>query len=113
MPSHSESNAGRQQPKSQGAQIAAEAGAKLRETASQTLEHGRERAGEYIDQGREMAADYLERGRERAGEYLEEGRERAMELQSSLEDRIRQQPMNAVLCAAGVGFVLGILFNRR
>lgn len=74
----------------------------LKDAAQQLADEGRERAQEYVDQGREMA-----------NQYLDEGRQRALDLQQSLEQQIREQPVKAILAAAGVGFILGVFFMRR
>jgi ElaB/YqjD/DUF883 family membrane-anchored ribosome-binding protein len=39
--------------------------------------------------------------------------ERAGEVSSDLESFVQQHPGRAVLTAAGVGFLLGLLFRRR
>jgi ElaB/YqjD/DUF883 family membrane-anchored ribosome-binding protein len=83
------------------------------EAARQQAEKLKETASEYVERGREQAAQYMDQGRELAAEYLERGRQTAMELEQTLEQQIRQQPLRAVLTAAGIGFVLGILLARR
>jgi ElaB/YqjD/DUF883 family membrane-anchored ribosome-binding protein len=49
---------------------------------------------------------------EQLGELGEAARDKAAELQRSLEARIRQEPLKAVLIAAGVGIALGLLLRR-
>lgn len=65
------------------------------------------------EQIRRTAQEGLNQVRERAGEYLQEGRDRAMDMERSVESQIRRQPVQAILIAAGVGFLLGMLFIRR
>jgi ElaB/YqjD/DUF883 family membrane-anchored ribosome-binding protein len=50
--------------------------------------------------------------RDQASEYYEQGRQRAMEWEHSLEDYVQQQPIKALLIAAGVGAMLGFLWRR-
>jgi ElaB/YqjD/DUF883 family membrane-anchored ribosome-binding protein len=49
----------------------------------------------------------MERVRETASEYWDQGRVKAEELSETIQDRVREQPVPAVLIAAGVGFLLG------
>lgn len=51
--------------------------------------------------------------REKASEYVAEGRNQAVALSHTVEQQIRQQPMRAILIAAGVGFLIGACFMRR
>jgi ElaB/YqjD/DUF883 family membrane-anchored ribosome-binding protein len=83
-------------------------------------DQAREKASELKAQASEMAARAKEAAQETLGElkesateYVERGRERVSELGDTIESRIREQPMKAVLIAAGVGFVLGMCWTRR
>ena len=62
---------------------------------------------------RRAARDGMNQAREAAGEYMEQGRQRAVALEHTLETQIRQQPLQAMLVAAGVGFLLGVVCLRR
>ena len=44
-------------------------------------------------------------------EYYEQGRERLQDLNQTLEARIRQQPIQALLVAGGIGLLLGLLWR--
>jgi ElaB/YqjD/DUF883 family membrane-anchored ribosome-binding protein len=44
---------------------------------------------------------------------VEQGTHRAREWEHGFEDRVRQQPMMSIGIAAGVGFILGLMWNRR
>ena len=63
-----------------------------------------------------MATDRLEAtaGQIRgvASDQWDDTREKARELQVSMEEYIRENPTKAVLTAAGVGFVVGLLVRR-
>jgi ElaB/YqjD/DUF883 family membrane-anchored ribosome-binding protein len=83
---------------------AQEAKEKLREMGSA--------ASEQVNQLKESASEYYQQGREKAAEYYEQGRQKAMELEENLENYVREQPLKAVMIAAGVGLLLGILWRR-
>jgi len=94
-------------------QAAQDVGRTVRDLADEKIDNLRDAAGEYIEAGRERASDYVEQGRDVAHQYIERGRDRAIEIERTLEDQIRDQPLKAVLAAAGIGFVLGVFFMRR
>jgi ElaB/YqjD/DUF883 family membrane-anchored ribosome-binding protein len=82
--------------------------AQLRETAGQM-------AGQIRDMGsqvRDAATQQYDQDRDSATEYYQQGRDKAMELQHQVEDYVREQPIKAVLMAAGIGALLGILWKR-
>ncbi|HEV8604173.1 MAG TPA: hypothetical protein VGQ99_02330 [Tepidisphaeraceae bacterium] len=83
---------------------AQEAKEKLREMGSA--------ASEQVNQLKESANEYYQQGREKAQEYYEQGRQKAMEMEQNLEAYVREQPLKAVMIAAGVGLLLGILWRR-
>ena len=51
--------------------------------------------------------------REKSEAALDAGRERAKVAKADLEESIRENPLKAVLIAAGVGVVLGWALHRR
>ena len=69
-------------------------------------------AQEYLHAGREKASEYLDAGREKASEYYEMSKAKAQEWEHSVEEYIREKPLQSVLIAAGVGAVLGFLLRR-
>ena len=73
----------------------------------------RDVANQTVDQIRETAQERAGQLRSTAEEYYNVGRDRASELERSLEERIREKPINSVLVAAGVGMLLGIVWMRR
>jgi ElaB/YqjD/DUF883 family membrane-anchored ribosome-binding protein len=56
---------------------------------------------------RQMASDGMERVKDTATEYWDQGRAKAEEVAEDFQDRVREQPLAAVLIAAGVGFLFG------
>ena len=50
--------------------------------------------------------------RDQASEYYEQGRRRAMEMEQGLEQYVQEKPIQALLIAAGVGMLLGMLWKR-
>jgi ElaB/YqjD/DUF883 family membrane-anchored ribosome-binding protein len=62
---------------------------------------------------KEMAQAGWETARDTAAEYLDKGRETAMELGETLEIQIRTRPIRALLIAAGVGFLAGMILKRN
>lgn len=61
----------------------------------------------------DMASTWMNRGREQAASAADTVKEKVQSSVSGLEDWVREQPMKAVLIAAGVGLILGKLSSRR
>lgn len=80
-----------------------------RVAAQEQVHNIKQAAGQYMDQGRER----LDALKGSAADYMEQGRACAMDMERTLENRIRSQPMRAVLIATGIGLVAGILLARR
>ncbi len=62
---------------------------------------------------KQMAQEQFEGARDTMAAYYEQGRERAMELEQSLESRIRERPIGSILVATGLGFLVGLLWMRK
>jgi ElaB/YqjD/DUF883 family membrane-anchored ribosome-binding protein len=62
---------------------------------------------------RQMASDQLQQFKTSASVDIEQGRTRALDMERTLESQIRDQPLRSVLVAAGIGLVLGVLWNRH
>ena len=82
--------------------------ANLRDTASQVGQNLRDLGG----QVRETATQQYDQLRQQAGDYYEQGRQRAMDMEQNLEQYVQEKPIQALLMAAGVGMLLGILWKR-
>ncbi|MDX1386732.1 MAG: DUF883 C-terminal domain-containing protein [bacterium] len=62
---------------------------------------------------REVAHDTMDVLKENAGEYYHQGVERAKSVEQNLEGKIRDNPIQSLLIAIGLGFLVGMLFRRR
>ena len=80
----------------------------LRDTASQVAGQVRDMAGQVRDSAREQ----YEHLRDTAGEYYDQGREKAQQWQQGIEQYVQDQPVKALLIAAGVGVLLGVLWKK-
>ena len=62
---------------------------------------------------KESAQEGYEAVRERASDMMERGKSTAINLEESLESRIRDNPLAALGLALGAGFLLGMCMVRR
>jgi Uncharacterized conserved protein len=62
---------------------------------------------------RDIAHETMDHLKENAGEVYHQGLEKAQDWEKNLEKRIQKNPMKAVLIAAGIGLVLGAIWNRK
>ena len=62
---------------------------------------------------RDAAQEKLGQVGEKASEYYEQGRDNVHGIACACEQFVRQRPLRAVLIAAGVGWLLGVLWKRR
>ncbi len=82
--------------------------AQMGETAGQVQENLRDLGG----QVRDAATEKYGQLRDQATDYYEQGRQRATEMEQSLEQYVQEKPIQALLMAAGVGMLLGVLWKR-
>lgn len=61
---------------------------------------------------KDIASDSLEAVKSELGGLYKQGQKKATEVGGQLEDRVRSHPMQTLLIAAGVGFIIG-WFNRK
>src|SRR5688572_25930623 len=92
----------------EGGSNAANTAADLRNSAAQVGQNVRDLGG----QVKEAATQKYQDLRDQATQYYSEGRERATEWEQSLESYVREQPLKAVLYAAGAGLLLGMIWKR-
>lgn len=83
--------------------------ADLRSSAAQVSQNVRDLGG----QVKEAATQKYQELRDQANQYYTEGRDRAVEWERTLEDYVKEQPLKAVLMAAGAGLLLGMIWKRR
>jgi len=62
---------------------------------------------------RSLAGDTLGIIKSSAGEYYTQGVERAKGMEQDLEARIKKSPIQALLIAIGLGFLVGLIMRRR
>lgn len=62
---------------------------------------------------RDSAGDIVAAERERLHDAIARGKERVREARSGFEDYVREQPVKALLIAAGAGALLGFLLGRK
>jgi ElaB/YqjD/DUF883 family membrane-anchored ribosome-binding protein len=62
---------------------------------------------------KQLAQEKLEGVRDTMVGYYEQGRDRAVELEHSLENRIREKPISSILIATGLGFLIGMFWMRK
>jgi ElaB/YqjD/DUF883 family membrane-anchored ribosome-binding protein len=81
----------------------------LKDKAADVVEDVRAMGGQVGKAAREQYEDL----RDKAADYVEQGREKVEEWEEGLESYIKEKPMQALLIAAGVGVLLGLLWRRR
>jgi ElaB/YqjD/DUF883 family membrane-anchored ribosome-binding protein len=92
----------------------------MSETAEQVKQNVSEKAAqvgqnirEMGSQARDVANRKYEELRDSAADYYQQGKERAQEWEHGLEQYVQEKPLQAVLIAAGIGVVLGLLWKRH
>jgi ElaB/YqjD/DUF883 family membrane-anchored ribosome-binding protein len=73
----------------------------------------RERAGEVRDNLQQMGSTARDTAQKEWSHFRDTAGDRAKDLGHSLEEQVRQRPFPAVLVAAGIGFVFGLMWIRR
>ncbi|TDF85664.1 YqjD family protein [Pseudomonas sp. H9] len=77
------------------------------------LEHTATLAGDQADELRSQIHDSLLRARETLQHTQDSVRERGEAALSATEDYVQSNPWQSIGIAAGVGFLIGLLANRR
>jgi ElaB/YqjD/DUF883 family membrane-anchored ribosome-binding protein len=72
-----------------------------------------DRAREFGDDVREAARDRIDDLQSTAADYLKMGRDQAAQWEQSLEDRVSDRPIMALLAASACGFLCGLILARR
>jgi ElaB/YqjD/DUF883 family membrane-anchored ribosome-binding protein len=82
---------------------------RLRETSGD-VKHSLQEMG---SAAKHAAKEQLAGARDTMVGYYEHGRDKAIEFEHSLENKIREKPLSAVLVATGLGFLIGMFCLRR
>jgi len=90
-----------------------EIGSMAQDAAKEKVSHLQDAVSEQAAELRDATARKAEDLRARAGEFCDESRQRAVDFERTLEQRIRDKPLQSVAIAAGVGVLLGMLWVRR
>ena len=64
-------------------------------------------------QAKDMAKEKYGEARERAKGYYQQGKEKLGTYEETVEEYVRERPVKAILIAAGIGVLLGVLLGRR
>lgn len=80
----------------------------MNETATQVGQNLRDLGG----QVRDAAKEKYEQLTDQARSYYDEGRRAAQEWEQGFESFVQEKPVQAVMIAAGVGLLLGLLWKR-
>ena len=80
----------------------------VREKAGEVGQNLRDLGGQVRDVAQQKYAEL----RDQATSYYDQGRERAQEWEQNLESYVQEKPIQALLMAAGVGVLLGLLWKR-
>ena len=80
--------------------------------AADKATHLKDSAQEYLHAGKDKAQEYLEAGKDKAQEYYDMSKAKAQEWENTVEQFIREKPLQSVLMAAGVGALIGFFLRR-
>ena len=78
-----------------------------------STEQLREKATQVRQDIRDLSAVAKDVAAEKLEHWYKEGREKAVQFEHSVENRIREHPLQSVMIAAGAGFLAGYLVCRR
>lgn len=85
----------------------------LRNDAQALGQAAKQAVQDQVSNLRDTANDYYEQSRDRARDLYDQGYERAMDFEQTLESRVREKPIQSVLMAGCIGFLLGVIWIRR
>jgi len=61
---------------------------------------------------RDSATEQYQNAKDAATDYYQAGREKAAQWEEQLESYVREQPVKALLIAAGMGAIIGAIWKR-
>jgi len=88
---------------------AQQAAAEMGDKAAGAVRAARETAGDWT----QKAQEHLRPITDAASSYIEQGRQKAEAIGHTVTDQVQERPVSALLAAAGIGFLLGVLLVRR
>jgi len=80
---------------------------------SSALENGAEALADLPSEALDVIKDIIQEVRDETLDLIESGRAQVSGLEKSAEGMIRQNPLQSVCIALGVGCVVGLLMRRR
>ena len=80
--------------------------------AAEIAQNVRDAATDKYNQVRDAASAKYNNVRDQAAGYVSHGKEAVQEWEQSIEGYVQEKPLQAVLIAAGVGLLLGLLWKR-
>jgi ElaB/YqjD/DUF883 family membrane-anchored ribosome-binding protein len=80
----------------------------VREKAQQATQNLRDLG----NQVRDAATEKYNQFSDQAKDYYNQGREAAQNVEQNIESYVQEKPIQALLIAAGVGLLLGVLWKR-
>jgi ElaB/YqjD/DUF883 family membrane-anchored ribosome-binding protein len=83
------------------------------EAVGQAADRVRDKAADVSQQIKDAATDKYNQVRDRATDAYQQGKETAEQWEQSLETYVQEKPLQAVLLAAGIGLLLGLLWRRH
>jgi ElaB/YqjD/DUF883 family membrane-anchored ribosome-binding protein len=83
------------------------------ESVSQAADRVRDKAAEVSQHLKDVASEKYDEVRDKAAQAYNQGREKAEQWEQSLESYVQEKPLQAVLLAAGIGLLLGLLWKRH
>lgn len=70
-------------------------------------------ASDAVHLAQETATQLYDKGVNNASEYYDQGVKQAKKIEKRIESKIKENPLQALLVAAGVGLVLGAVWKHR
>jgi ElaB/YqjD/DUF883 family membrane-anchored ribosome-binding protein len=96
-----------------GAKEVRHAARQLRDTANDEVHSVMQSARKAGDHFNEAVRTGVNNLRESASDYLDQGRAKAQDMEEMVEQRIANRPLQSILIALGLGFLIGLFCMRR
>ncbi len=86
-----------------------ETGGQLGSQACEAMRSAQQTAGDWT----QKAQDNLQSLTKVASDYVGQGQQKAQELGRTISGKVQERPVAALLAAAGLGLLLGVILKRR